>query len=61
MEREDKEYIKGANSQIQNQPEASKKEKDARSAADDSDVVKDENIPVIYIDTSPDVPKKTNK
>lgn len=59
MEREDRrkeESEKEAGSDTQNSPHSAVKPSDGGSASDD--VVKDENIPVVYIDTTPDVPVK---
>ncbi|RDV15134.1 hypothetical protein DXT99_10700 [Pontibacter diazotrophicus] len=62
MEREDKkkeadkEQMKETISDVQNKLNSSAKPSDGKSA--DDDVVKDENIPVTYINTSPNVPKK---
>lgn len=65
MEREDsrnsrigEEHEKKAATDTSNSPYSAGKASDGERTGDASDVVKDENIPVVYIDTTPDVPIK---
>lgn len=62
MEREDsrieEEHEKKANTDTSKSPDSAAIVTDGERTADASDVVKDENIPVVYIDTTPDVPIK---
>ena len=64
MEKEDnikeerKGNMKDAAADNQAQPGSSTEKSQTTDADKDSEVVKEENIPVTYIDTSPDVPSK---
>ncbi|WP_460920144.1 hypothetical protein [Pontibacter brevis] len=55
---EDKNQMKGTVSDNQNKPDSSTQPSGKKH--DDDEVVKDENIPVTYINTAPeDIPKKS--
>ena len=56
--KEDNENKKEASADTQHSSDSAVKASGEKNAADASDVVKDENIPVVYIDTTPDVPIK---
>lgn len=64
MKREDKRkeegkgQKKGTDSKAQNGSDSAMKPSDRKDAADEPREVKDENIPVTFINTAPDVPKK---
>ncbi|MFD3000230.1 hypothetical protein ACFS7Z_07645 [Pontibacter toksunensis] len=62
MEREEsrteESHNKKADADTQHSTNSAARSPDGERTADASDVVKDENIPVVYIDTTPDIPIK---